>query len=104
MADKTTTNFQKMGTDASQAENVSGAPSANTKPVARKNTQAGPVPGAKANRKGVLERNGFQGAPQVNHVYPNAPEAAQVFRNVRLMPSAKGNRDFYARRQYGQGI
>src|SRR5205823_2072591 len=101
MADKTKTEFQKMGTDAAYAENISGAPSANTHPVARKNTQAGPVPGSKANRQATMERNGFQGAPQVTYEYPNAPEAANVSRNVRLVPSAKGNRDFYARRAEG---
>jgi hypothetical protein len=101
MADKETTKFPTMGTDAAYAENLSGAPSANTKPVPRKNTQAGPVPGSKANRKGTLERNGFQGAPQVTYEYPNAPEAQSTQRNVRLVPSAKGNRDFYARRQEG---
>lgn len=98
MADKTKTEFQKMGTDNAYAENISGAPSANTHPVSRKNTQAGPVEGTKSNRQGTLERNGFQGAPQVAYSYPQAPEAAQVGRNVRLVPSAKGNKDFYARR------
>lgn len=101
MADNTKTSFKTMGTDAAYAENISGAPSANTSLVAKKNTQSGPVPGVKANRKGTLERNGFQGAPQVAYSYPQAPEAANTFRNVRLMPSAKGNRDFYARRQEG---
>ena len=104
MADKTTTEFQKMGTDSAYAENLSGAPSANTHPVPRKNTQAGAVPGTKSNRIGTLERNGFQGAPQVSYEYPNSPEAGNTFRNVRLMPSAKGNRDFYARRAEGPSL
>lgn len=102
MADKTTTNFPKVGTINANATNVSGAPSRNTKPVPRKNTQAG-TDGATANhRQGVLERNGFKGAPQINHSYANAPEASQTFRNVRLFRSAVGNRDFYSKRQYGQ--
>lgn len=56
-------------------------------------------------RQGVLERNGFKGAPQVNYCYPNAPEAKATGRNVRIMPSAKGNTDFYAARaQTGQPL
>lgn len=98
-------NFPTMGTSAATStENLSGAPSANTIPVPRKNSQAGPVEGSGGHRQGVLERNGFKGAPQVNTVYPNSPEAANVFRNVRLVPSAKGNRDFYARRAEGSAL
>lgn len=104
MADKTTTNFPKMGTSNATAVNVSGAASPNTRFVPRKNTQGGgdPSVGTKSNRQGSLERNGFKGAPQVNHCYPNAPEAANVQRNVRIVQSAIGNRDFYLKRQYGQ--
>lgn|SRR5438128_731049 len=101
---KTKTNFQKMGTDAAYATNQSGAPSAHTILAPRHNTQAGTDGPTKSNRQGTLERNGFKGAPQVNHVYPQAPEASLEFRNVRLVPSAIGNRDFYLRRQYGQGM
>lgn len=104
MADKETTKFETVGTVNANPVNVSGAPSANTKTAPRHNTQAGPVPGSKANRKGTLERNGFQGAPQVSYSYPNAPEASSEGRNVRLVPSAKGNRDFYARRQEGPAL
>jgi len=92
---------QTMGTSASAVTNQSGAPSANTIPVPRKNTQAGGVPGAKANRSQVHERNGFKGAPQATISYPNSPEAANTFRNVRLVPSALGNRDFWAKRAEG---
>lgn len=104
MTDKTTTSFPTMGTSAAQATNVSGAPSTKTMLVPRGNTQAGYDSPTAAHRAVAYERNGFKGAPQVNHVYPNAPEAANTFRNVRLVPSAIGNRDFYLRRQYGQGI
>lgn len=102
MADKTSTNFRKMGTDAAYATNQSGAPSANTILAPRHNTQSGSDGATASHRQASLERNGFKGAPQVNHVYPQAPEASNVQRNVRLMPSAIGNRDFYLRRQYGQ--
>ena len=107
MTDKTTTNFAKMGTEASAVTNVSGAPSKNTKPIKKSAHSKGGSPypeQTKANRKGVLERNGFKGAPQTTLYAPNAQEASATFRNVRLMPSAIGNRDFYLRRQYGQGM
>lgn len=103
MADKTTTKFPTMGTEAAQANNVSGAPSSNTMPVAKKGSAGGATEGATASvRPHALERNGFKGAPQMKHSYPEDPSASQTFRNVRLVPSAIGNRDFYLRRQYGQ--
>jgi hypothetical protein len=103
MADKTTTTFPKMGTSNASAVNQSGAPSRNTKPVRKKSTvSAKPAPATAAHRQGTLERLGAQGAPQTTMSYPTAPEAAQTFRNVHIVPSAIGNRDFYLRRQYGQ--
>jgi hypothetical protein len=96
-------NFPKMGTEAASANNVSGAPSANTTLVPKQGSSGGaPDASTKGNRQGVLERNGFKGAPQTAISYPNAPEAANTLRNVRLVPSAVGNRDFYLKRQYGQ--
>jgi hypothetical protein len=106
MADKTTTTFPKMGTEAAYANNVSGAPSRNTKPVAKNGNAKGGAgePATAANRQDVLERNGFKGAPQMKHSYPTAPEAGLTQRNVRLVRSAIGNRDFYDRRaQYLEG-
>lgn len=85
-----------MGTEQAHAVNLSGAPSKNTKLTKRKGNASGGPTGTKANRKGVLERNGFKGAPQMNQAY--GPVNPDEGRNVRLMPSAKGNRDFYARR------
>lgn len=103
MADKTTTTFPKMGTSNARANNVSGAPSKNTKRVKKKSTvSAKPEAATAAHRQGALERLGFQGAPQVRMGYPTAPEAAQTLRNTRIVPSAIGNRDFYLKRQYGQ--
>lgn len=96
--------FPTMGTAAAQANNVSGAPSTKTTPVAKTgNSKGGSAEPATAANRGVsMERNGFKGAPQATHVYPNAPEASNTLRNVRLVPSAIGNRDFYNKRQYGQ--
>ena len=91
-----------MGTSASSAENISGAPSKNTKPVKRKSTATGGATGTKANRKGVLERNGFKGAPQMSRAY--GPEYPEKGRNVVLVPRAKGNRAFYARRAEGPAL
>lgn len=103
MADKTTTTFPKMGTSNSRANNVSGAPSKNTKPVRKKSTvSAKPEVATAAHRQGQLESLGFKGAPQTTMSYPTAPEASQTLRNTRIVPSAMGNRDFYLRRQYGQ--
>lgn len=104
MADKTTTKFPKMGNDASVVNNVSGAPSSNTHPIVKSgNAKGGSQEQATASiRSHVLERNGFKGAPQMNHVYAQAPEVANTGRNVRIVQSAVGNRDFYNKRQYGQ--
>lgn len=103
MADKTTTNFPKMGKSMARAKNVSGAPSKNTKQVRKKSTvSAQPEAATAAHRQGGLERLGFKGAPQTTMGYPTAPEAALTQRNVRIVPSAVGNRDFYLKRQYGQ--
>lgn len=102
--DKTTTNFTKMGTSAASVKNVSGAPSKNTKAIRKSAHSKGgsAEPDTAVARKGVLERNGFKGAPQTTLYAPNNPESSLTMRNVRVMPSAVGNRDFYLRRQYGQ--
>lgn len=103
MADKTTTNFPKMGTEAAYANNVSAAPSPNTTAVPKHGGVGGSSEGASASiRPHVMERNGFKGAPQMTLAYNTAPEAGQTYRNVRLVQSAVGNRDFYNKRQYGQ--
>ena len=90
--------FQTMGVMNATPVNLSAAPSSNTTFAPRHNTQAGQDPsvGTKKNRKGTLERNGFKGAPQMTRAYPQ-PDAREG-RNVRLFPSAVGNRDFYAAR------
>ena len=57
-----------------------------------------------AHRVNIQERLGAKLHPSTVLYKANAAEAGQVQRNVRLMPSAMGNRDFNGeRRQFGQG-
>ena len=102
MSDNTTTSFPKMGTEAARARAVSDmAPSLKFRP--RGQSKGGSLPPATAgHRQGVQERLGAQYAPQMSIVAVNAPESRQEQRNVRLVPSAVGNRDFYLKRRYGQ--
>lgn len=104
--DKTTTNFTKMGTSAATTvDNLSAAPSKNTKPVPRKTTVSGaPQPATASIRKHVLERNGASYTPTATLYAQNAAEASATQRNTVVVPSALGNRDFYLRRRYGQGV
>lgn len=55
-------------------------------------------------RKGIQERLGAKQHPTVALYAANAAESSLVQRNVRTVPAAVGNRDFYLRRQYGQGV
>lgn len=48
------------------------------------------------------ERLGAKWAPQMVMSAPQAPEASLTQRNVRVLPSAIGSRDFWLKRQYGQ--
>lgn len=50
---------------------------------------------AKGTRANVYERNGAKYAPQVAYAYPNEQVSNQTYRNVRRVPSAIGNRDFW---------
>jgi hypothetical protein len=100
--DKTVTSFPTMGTEAAKLANVAKPIKGRSVPKTG-NSKGGMIEAATASRRAtVMERNGFQGAPQVKHSYPTAPEAAQTQRNTVIVPSALGNRDFYLRRQYGQ--
>lgn len=94
-----------MGTSAANVTPVYPDP-AHTTVVSKEGSGKSDAPDSRGGiRPGVLERNGFKGAPQVNYCYPTAPEASATYRNVRLMPSAKGNTDFYAARaQTGQPL
>lgn len=91
--------FPTMGTEAASA---GSAPVLSGVLRPKGNTQAG-AEGASANhRAATQERLGFKGAPQTTLYAQNAAEASATQRNVRLVPSAIGNRDFYNKRQYGQ--
>jgi len=70
----------------------------------RGGSKGGMLEGATASHKAnVQERLGAKLAPQATLYAPNAAEASATQRNVVTVPSAIGNRDFYLRRQYGQG-
>lgn len=104
--DKSTTKFTKMGTSAaSTVDNLSAAPSKNTKRVPKKTTvSAAPQPATVSIRQHVYERNGASYAPKATLYAQNAAEASATQRNTVVVPSALGNRDFYLRRRYGQGV
>jgi len=92
--------FATMGTVNADAVNVSGAPSKNTKPVAKKGGAGGMIASATAShRPGILERNGASLRISTTLYKANAAEAGDTQRHVRIVPSALGNRDFWAARQ-----
>lgn len=96
--------FPTMGTSASRVR-ATEKQSPNVKTVRKGGAGKGgsiPDAGTATNRADTLERNGFKGAPQTTHVYPEAPEATLVGRNVRPVRSSVGNRDFWDKRKYGQ--
>lgn len=106
MADKTQTSFPKMGDDGipNSVVNISGQRSKYTTPVPKTGNAKGGSgePATASHRTGKLERLGAKGAPQATLYKQNAAEASATQRNVRTVPSAVGNRDFYSKRQYGQ--
>jgi hypothetical protein len=55
-------------------------------------------------RPSIMERNGASLHPGAVLYQANAASANDVQRNVVTVPSAIGNRDFYLRRQYRQGM
>lgn len=84
--------FPTMGTEAASA----GAAPVLTGTLRPKGGPTGGGEPATANhRQATQERLGFKGAPQTTLYAPNAPEAAATQRNVRLVRSSIGNRDFY---------
>jgi len=92
--------FATMGQGNADAVNVSGAPSKNTKPVAKKGGAGGMIAAATAShRPGILERNGASLRISTTLYKANAAEAGDTQRHVRIVPSALGNRDFWAARQ-----
>jgi hypothetical protein len=57
-----------------------------------------------SHRPNIMERNGASLRPTAILYQANAAEAGAIQRNVVTVPSAVGNRDFYLRRQYRQGM
>jgi hypothetical protein len=102
----TKTTFAKVGNKI--ANNVGGSPSARPEKGTlrpRGQSKGGMLEAATAtHRAGIQERMGAQLHPTATLYAPNAAEAGMVQRNTVFVPSAIGNRDFYLRRQYGQGV
>lgn len=103
-SDTQTSSFPKMG-DSSITDglvNVSGNRSPYTTAVPRKGPAGDSFPGegTKANRSAnqIHEAHGPTFRPVATTCFPNAPEAAQVQRGLRTVPSSVGNRDFWDRR------
>lgn len=85
--------------------NASAAPSANTSPVAKHGGVGGMLDGATANhRQGVMEPHGASFKISATLYKQNAAEASATQRNVRLVPSAIGNRDFWASRDRSRAV
>jgi hypothetical protein len=101
--DAETTSFPKMGDDyvTDHLVNISGQRSAYTMPVGKKSTTTdqGPL-GGKATRSASLihEANGPACTPIARISYPNSPEAKNVGRGMKTVPSSMGNRDFWGAR------
>jgi hypothetical protein len=92
-----------MGTDASRLANVATPIKGRSVPK-KGNAKGGFLESATAkHRPSILERQGASLRPTAILYQANAAEAGAVQRNVVTVPSAIGNRDFYLRRQYGQG-
>lgn len=92
-----------MGTGASRLSNV--AKPIKGRSVKKNNAKGGFLESATAkHRAGILERNGASLRPTATLYAANAASAGDVQRNVVTVPSAIGNRDFYQRRKYGQGM
>lgn len=99
-----TGSFPTMGTVAAPV-NASGAPSRNTSPVAKGHASGGMLEGATARHRGprLNETNGpsFRIQASTSTAPLTNPEAGSTYRNVRLVKSAVGNRDFWDKRNSG---
>lgn len=101
----TKTTFTKVGDSVAKVATATSRGVQRGKLVKKGNSKGGMLEGAtQAHKANILERNGASFAPKAVLYAANAPEAAQTLRNTRIVPSAVGNRDFYLRRQYGQGM
>ena len=70
--------------------------------VARKGAAGGALEAATANHRANIEEHlGAQLAPTATLYAANAAEASATYRNVKIVPSAVGNRDFYDKRATG---
>jgi hypothetical protein len=90
-------NFNSVGTESAHPEVASPDHGI----VAKKGHSKSGAPdnaGTATHRAGVLERNGFKGAPQMQLYVPNSDAAAQVGRSIVVVPSTMGNRDFWTAR------
>lgn len=96
MSDPQSTSFPTMGEDwITEMINVSGQPSAYTKPVARKNTQSGDVPGtgtmAVKGHSVIRNANGPACTIVATIAYPNAEGSNMTGRNLRrVRPGGTG--------------
>lgn len=98
-----TGSFPTMGTVAAPV-NASAAPSRNTTPVAKKSPVGGMLETATAAIRPhrLNETNGAQHRITASAYAPQtSPEAGSTYRNVRLVRSAIGNRDFWDKRNSG---
>jgi hypothetical protein len=95
-----TSNFPKMGDDGmTSLVNMSGQRSPYTMPEGRKGPGSPDLGGGGAGGRGstmIHEAHGPQFRPVASKVY--ATEYAATGRNTRQVPSAVGNRDFWAAR------
>ncbi len=99
----TVTSPAKMGEEMAHAQSTASQ-SPNLKSQAKHGGVGGAAEAAtKSNRTGHQERLGAKWAPQMVMGNPDVnPSAAATGRNVRVVPSAVGNRDFWNKRQFGQ--
>lgn len=99
----TVTSPAKMGEEMAHPR-ANAAQSPNVKYRPRNNSKGGSIPdaGTAGHRTGHQERLGAKYAPQMPLYEQNAAAASETQKNVRVVPSAVGNRDFWTKRQYGQ--
>lgn len=112
----TTTNPEKMG-EAMAHPRTTAAQSPNVKYVKKQGSKGGGVPQEMGSPGRApmqnpnnrvpqsAERLGAKWAPQMLMGSPEVlPSARANQSNTRIVNSAVGNRDFYLKRQYGQGL
>jgi hypothetical protein len=98
----TVTSPAKMGEEMAYAQaNNAQSPNVTLRPKGG-SVSGAPVGTISGVKPGHQERLGAKYAPQMTLYVPNAAAASETQRNVRVVPSAVGNRDFFLKRQYGQ--